>query len=230
MLLTTDEYIDRIAKRTVENSENIKQKDRQRRHSFVDLYGVEYTRQGDGSNPATFYISISPDMVYMERFEFKIIVSPFLTSNGMGTNTASPVIGSTELETSLVKSGNEITGVNITPNPHTHTIGAHTHGLSPGVGSTPAQAGDYRMFIEGIDVTPYLMAQYDWVNGEGVWPNLVIGEDYDILEVASDLVAEGRSGEADLLTSSGYKRVQITGPGPFSVTLVNYLKYSHRNR
>ena len=228
--MTPEEYLERIAARTVSNTENIQQKDRQRRHSFVDLYGVEFTRQGDANNPATFYVSISPDMVYMERFEFKLIVSPFLSANGVGTSISTPVIDATELTAELVKTGSEITGVEITPNPHTHELSAHTHGLNPGVGSTPAASGDYRLYIEGIDVTPYLMAQHDWVSGEGVWPSLVIGEDYDMLEVASDLVAEGKKGEADLLTSSGYKRVQITGPGPFSVTLVNYLKYSHRNR
>ena len=223
MIISGQEAIQRLAERSYHNKQNIEQSDQQRRHSFVDLYGVEYTRQGDNGFPATFYISISPDMVYLERFEFKLIISPFLSGNGGGTNVATPVIE----ETSLSVSGGQIS-----PNPHTHNLTSHTHGLSAGIGSTPVTASDFRVYIENIDVTAYLMAQYngEWINGEGVYPDIKIGKDYDILEVASDMIAEGKKTQADKLTSSGYKKVQITSEHPFSVTLVNYLKYSHMNR
>lgn len=222
MIISGQEAIQKIAERSYYNKKNIEQSDQQRRHNFVDLYGVEYTRQGDNGFPATFYISISPDMVYLERFEFKLIISPFLSGNGGGTNVAAPVIEETSL---TIQNGQ------ISPNPHSHNLTAHTHGLTPGIGSTPVTASDFRILIEGIDVTAYLMAQYgEWIDGEGVYPSIEIGKDYDILEVASDMIAEGKKDQADKLTSSGYKRVQITSAHPFSVTLVNYLKYSHMNR
>ena len=63
-----------------------------------------------------------------------------------------------------------------------------------------------------------------------MYPSLEIGRDYDILEVASDLIGEGRQEDADKLLRAGYKAIEITAGSPFSITLVNYLKYSHLNR
>ena len=104
--------------------------------------------------------------------------------------------------------------------------------MTAGVTPITTTASDFRVRVEGIDVTPYLMAQYGgaWLNGEGVYPSLNIGEDYDILEVASDLIGEGRQADADKLLRSGYKAIEISAGGPFSVSLVLYLKYSHLNR
>lgn len=221
MILTQQQAIQRLSEKVYDNTRNIRQKDRQRRHNFVDLYGVEYTRQGDKGTPATFYISISPDMVYLERFEFKLIVQPFASySNGMETSVVQVN------DTSLSVSNNAVA-----PNPHKHSTQAHTHNLTSGITLTPTTANDFRIYIEGIDITAYLMAQYGfWISGEGVYPSLEIGEDFDILEVACDLVAEGRGADADKITHSGYKQVKITSNAPFQVTLVNYLKYSHMNR
>lgn len=220
MIKTLDEALSAIAERTYENTMDIRQKNRQRRHQVVDVYGVEYTRLGDNGFPAKFYISISPDMVYLERFEFKLIIQPFVsTSSGVGNteltlNTIATVSGTTlELHDDVV-----------TPDPHTHS-------LTSGIGLTHTTASDFTVSIDGVDVTPYLMAQYgEWISGEGVYPSLEIGQDYDVLEVASDLMAEGNETDANKLTSPGYKLIQISSSGPFQVTLVNYLKYSHLNR
>lgn len=222
MRLTTDQALERVAQRVFDNTQNIRQKDRQRRHNVVDLNGVEYTRQGDKSTPATFYISISPDMVYMERFEFKLIVQPF-ASYSSGVESATVEVDNTSLS---------VSGGSITPNPHSHTTQAHTHNLTEGIALSESTAGSFRVSVEGIDITAYLMAQFDgdWIDGEGVYPSLKIGQDYDILEVASDMEAEGNSSDADTLVHPGYKKVQITADAPFQVTLVNYLRYSHMNR
>lgn len=213
--------LERIAQRTYENTRSIRQDNNQRRHQVVDLYGVEYTRQGDSANPAQFYISISPDMVYLERFEFKLIVQPFVSYvNG----TESKVV--TVNDTSLTVSNNSIT-----PNPHKHTTESHNHNLSHGISLTHTTASDFGVWIEGVNVTPYLAAQFDaWIEGEGVYPSIRIGQDYDVLQVACDLVAEGREDEAERLIHPGYKEVVITSNAPFQITLVNYLKYSHLNR
>lgn len=223
MLITQNEAIERIAQRTAYNTKDIKQKNRQRRHQVVDMYGVEYTRQGDGGSPATFYISISPDMVYLERFEFKLIIQPFVsTVSTSGIQSATVDVNDTSLS---------IANQAITPNPHKHTTSPHTHNVVSGVSLIHTTSSSFTVSIEGIDVTPYLMAQYgEWIDGEGVYPSLDIGKDYDILEVASDLVAEGRDADAEKLTKAGYKAISITSDAPFQVTLVNYLKYSHINR
>lgn len=242
MILSQEEAIIRISERVAENKKRIDRMLKQRRNQVVDMYGVEFTRQGAANSPARFYISITPDLVYLERFEFKLIVSPFIsTVGGIGATTLTAsgsggydVVTQQDLE-SILNSDNcssfpDDTGgggstSGISPNPHTHEV-------LPGITSVPVTANDFRVKIEGIDVTPYLMAQYggEWLNGEGVYPSLEIGRDYDILEVASDLIGEGRKADADKLLRSGYKAVEITASQPFSVTLVLYLKMSHCNR
>lgn len=212
--MTPEQALTRVAERTYDNTEDIRQKNRQRRHQVLDLYGVEYTRQGTQGAPATFYISMSPDMVYMERFEFKLIIQPFvipIASNGL-------------TPTSLSVTENESGTHTISPNPHTHNVIA-------GLTFVNTTASDFRVVIEGVDITANLMAQYDsWISGEGVYPSTDILNNYDILEVASDLTAEGRTADADKLTHAGYKKVQIYSDSPFEVTLVLYTKYSHLNR
>lgn len=193
----------------------------QRRNLVTDMYGVEYTRQGTADHPATFYLSITPDLVYLERFQFKLIIAPFQSTVGsvsVGTLTVD--------DTSLVVANNAIT-----PNPHSHTVQGNLN-VTAGVTMTDPSATDWKVSIEGIDITPYLMAQYNnaWIGGTGAYPDSVINHDYDILEVASDLIGEGRESDADTLISPGYKKVEISASTSFAVTLVLYLKLSHVNR
>lgn len=220
MWMTQGEALERVAQVTANNAKLLRQNYTQRRDVPVDLYGIEYYRHGDANYPATFYISITPDMVYMERFEFKLIIQSFMSTTGeIGETSLSPGPYATVTEPRLVLSNQAVT-----PNPHTHTI-------TPGLSSTPVTGSDFRVKIENIDVTPYLMAQYDsWISGEGIYPSLDINKNYDILQVASDLVAEGNESGAGTLTCSGYKKVEISSGGPFDVVLVNYLKMSHANR
>ena len=47
----------------------------QRRNHTVDFYGYEFSRDGcTSSKPATIGISISQDLIYYERFEFKLFI------------------------------------------------------------------------------------------------------------------------------------------------------------
>ena len=242
MIITEQEAIERVAEQTVRNKERWSQALKQRRHQVVDMYGVEYTRAGDANNPARFYISISPDMVYLERFEFKLIINPFLSTGGSQTSSVSlTVSGGGDVDCIpdadidyIVNNGSAPNGGgsgddeggdgSISPNPHAHSI-------IPGITSIPTTASDFRVRVEGIDVTPYLAAQYgEWISGEGVYPSLDIGKDYDLLEVASDMVGEGRKDLADVITRSGYKAIEITSGSPFTCTLVLYSKFSHLNR
>lgn len=222
MRVTAIEALERVGNRVAYNTDDVRQKNRQRRNQTVDLYGYEFTRNGDGGSPADFYISISPDMIYLQRFEFKLIVQPFISTVTGGTQSATVTVNNESLS---------LSGSNITPNPHKHTTNAHTHNLVNGIATVQTTATDFVITIEGVDVTPYLMAQYgEWIAGEGVYPSLDIGQNYDILEVASDLYAEGRETDAEKLVSAGYKKVQISSGSPFSVTMVMYLKYSHMSR
>lgn len=229
MRLEAEEAIEYLSQRTYNNTRDRLQKNRQRRNVPVDLYGVEYTRMGDQGTPATFYISISPDMVYLERFEFKLIVSPFLSTVGSGTSEVTVGINSSMEAVQLNLNNNQIT-----PNPHAHTLEVnaqpHTHTLTSGI--TPAQVTAQNFFISvaGIDITAYLAAQGQWIDGEGIFPSVKIGEDFDILEVASAMMAENKEDEAKALVAPGYKQVAISADGPFQVTLVLYVKYSHLNR
>lgn len=233
-MITMEKAIERIAERTVENTEDIRRLNLQRRNPPVDIYGMEFTRQGGPGAPATFYISISPDMVYMERFEFKLIIQPFLTTSGTSTGSQNITIDETSIlpsDYARVEGTTLYIDHNTVIDPHTHTVSGHSHSQTPGAGLTPVTASDFLISVEGIDVTPYLMAQYGtWINGEGVYPSIKINEDYDLLEVASDFMAEGRTDDAHTITKSGYKQVKITSNSLFSVTLVLYCKYAHANR
>ena len=220
MRLTTDQALERVAKSAYDSRELLRQDMRQRRHQVTDMTGIEYIRQGDASTPAVFYISISRNMVYMERFSFKLIVQPFATYSS-GTDSATVDVNTTSLS---------VSGSDISPNPHDHTTKSHTHNLTSGITLTHTEADDFRIYIEGVEITEYLMAQYDWIDGEGVFPSKDIDKSYDILEVASDMTAEGRTEDADKLIHPGYKEVKITGNAPFQITMSLNLRYSHNNR
>lgn len=222
MIISPFEAIERVAARTARNSQDIAQKNKQRRYSVVDSNGMEFTRLGDVNAPARFYISVSPDMVYYHRFEFKLIIQPFTTTVSGGTDAVAVTVDDTSLE---------IQNNQITPNPHKHTTVAHSHNIVSGITPTPVTATVFGVKVEGIDITPYLAAQYnDWISGEGIWPYLDIEKDYDLLQVANDLRAEQRYADAAKLVKAGYKAVEVTANGPFQVTLVLYLKYDHLNR
>lgn len=235
MRISYGEALDRVAERVYENKKSIRQSDLQRRDRVLDLYGIEYYRVGDGGAPARFYISASPDLVYWERFEFKLIIQPFVSTAGSGVTSATVQVNST---TATVKDTSlSVSSSSITPNPHTHagephshTTNAHTHNINAGVTLYPVTATNFRLSVEGIDITPYLMAQGQWIDGEGVFPSLDIEKNFDLLEVASDLWDEGRETDANKILQSGFKPIEISASGPFSCTLVNYIKYSHMNR
>lgn len=250
--MTIEQAINILAERTLQNSQDINQKNLQRRHQVVDLYGVEYSRLGDASNPAIIYISISPDMEYIERFQFKLIITPFRSSVGSMSASGQGAIGETSLtvEHDIIPTnlGNDeydlmFTDPVITPNPHTHTLSGLTVTATPGVTITniPASA-QFRVKVfdpvddpgmqNAVDITQMLASQYNnqWISGAGVYPSLQIDHDYDILQVACEMEGLGLTTQRKLLTDPGYKGIIVQANCPFGVTLVNYLKYSHLNR
>lgn len=63
-----------LAERTHDSKKNLSEKDKQRRNQVVDLFGVDLSRQSNSDNEAILYVSVSSDLVYYERFQFKIYI------------------------------------------------------------------------------------------------------------------------------------------------------------
>lgn len=212
-----------------------------------DLYGVEFTHNGDALHPATFYVSVSPDLVYYERFAFKFIIEPFSSSvSSVNIQSEAMTIGETSLALSGGNGSRIVNGTStveemsvgsIQPNPHTHeTSGGTVSGsVNYGIKKISTASANWRVKIHGVDITPYLIEQHDgeWIDGEGIYPSNRVDskEDfYDILDVACMLNAEGRTEDRDKLLAPEFKKVEVLSDAPFSLTAFLYLKYSHLNR
>lgn len=210
MINSLSDAISVVAEKTYDNTRSIQKSNRQRRDEFVDLYGIEFTKSGSADSPAVFHVSVSGDAAYIERFQFKLVIEPFQ----VGVS-----ISQTELQ---------INGSSITPNPHDHS-------LTAGVTNIPVTTGNFTIECEGIDITPYLRAQcveseWDWFDGEGVYPSTDLEQSFDLMEVACDMEAEGNSDDARKILRQGWKPIKLSGDQPFSATMVLYLKYQHMNR
>lgn len=202
-----------------------------------DLYGQPFIVYGDASNPAKFYISISPDMVYIERFAFKFVIIPYQTTVTGGTSSETVVVNNRSLE--IEGTG---TSAEIKPNPHNHTTQAHSHNLITGTSYVHTTSRNWRVFIEGIEITDYLREQVsDIENGwlgektpiENVYPDKSLGDIthfYDILDVASVMDAQGKTSEREELLAPEMKLVEIRSDAPFGIQAYLYLKLSHLNR
>lgn len=216
-----------VAEKTYQNSKKISQNDRQRRDEFVDLYGIEFARNSSsksgGTNEAKFRVSVSGDAAYMERFQFKIDVEGFQSTAGAETGTTSvkEVPDTVSGDTLILKD-------TLTPNPHKHSIIA-------GTATIPVTTSNWAVECEGIPITEYLMAQcvengWRWFDGEGVFPSTELEQSFDLLEVACDLEAEGRTEDAAKILRQGWKPISLIADQPFYATMVLYLKYQHMNR
>lgn len=222
---TYGEALSRIAERTVDNYRQLRKDKTQRRVSFVDLYGIEYLRQGDADHPATFYISISPDFMYYERFALKLQIMPF-ASTVKGIDFSSATIGDTSLS---------ISNDSIQPNPHTHSLNDISVGADYGLVFVDTTSDNWQIKIHDVDCTAYFMAQQDgeWIEGEGIYPNNRtedMTDFYDILAAACDMSAEGETSNANKLLAPEMKKVEIISDAPFQVAAMVYVKFSTVNR
>lgn len=199
-MMTLGKQLNILAEKTYDLKKNMSEKDKQRRNQVVDLYGVDFYREShltsDGEHLASIWVSISPDLVYYERFQFKLYIA------------------NTEATDFKVKVRTDVKN----------------------------DDGSYDK-DKKIDITPYLIAQENgaWITGasEYPYPTDDVGEEpdpskpaksYDMLEVISDMYAEGKDNYATALERPEFKRFQIVADKPFSVALILYLKYSHLNR
>ncbi|MCB5951818.1 hypothetical protein LI951_07055 [Enterococcus sp. BWT-B8] len=220
MNMTYDRALNQLAERVGDRTAESRQNQFQRRNQVVDVYGMEFTRQGDTNHPASFYISVSPDLIYYERFEFKIIIQPFAMPIGGGGATGSTVV-------QVEDTGLTVNQNTISPNPHSHSTVPHNHSLDAGISMFTSSVSDFEIWVEGINLTPYFQAVYpeSWIDGEGVYPSDGLAN-FDLLKIAGYLPAWQRG----KILATGYKKVELKGQGVFNATLVNYLKYSHVNR
>lgn len=76
------EYMNALSEKILDNSKQLKRSVHQRRNGMEDLYGVCFsshateTNKDSGRYEATFYVSLSPDYIYLHRFAFKFVIMP----------------------------------------------------------------------------------------------------------------------------------------------------------
>lgn len=85
-LVTIEEYMNKVAEKTIDNSQQLKRGVHQRRNGMEDLYGVCFSAHATEANDqgryeAKFYVSLSPDYVYIHRFAFKFVIMPSIVQD-----------------------------------------------------------------------------------------------------------------------------------------------------
>lgn len=238
MSINYDDAIQRIAERTIENTKELRKSKLQRRTEFTDLYGIPFTVQGDASNPAEFYISISPDLISFMRFQFKLHIQSFKASVSSVSSGGGEVDETALAVDPVVENSSStavIDSVGVVPNPHSHSMTGGSATLNYGIKKITTTSDSWAVSIDGIDITDYLIEQQggDWIEGEGVYPsNRIDGTEdfYDVLSVASLLYNSNAKESAERLLRPGFKLVQIASDAPFAATMYLYCKYSNMGR
>ena len=202
MKKTYEDVFNMLLERTSDNTKLLKKSNEQRRNGMEDLYGIMFSKDSvekDGEHTATFYVSLSPDYVYLSRFAFKLVIE--------------------RKEGDVPPSGDE-------------------------------EAWEF--YVDGVDVTDYLMEQHDgyWIDGAGIYPSRDLDDPdepddepnfYDILDVASLMQTEideetDADRKAELVKAQnrvlrrGFKPIAIKSEAPFHLDAYGYFKYSHLNR
>lgn len=77
--ITVENAISRVAERASDNATELRKSRLQRRTEFTDLYGVPFYaesvyNESNDVHEAKFYISVSPDLVYFMRYQFKLFI------------------------------------------------------------------------------------------------------------------------------------------------------------
>lgn len=194
--VTLDQYLGMLSEKTIDNTRQLKRGVNQRRNGMEDLYGVCFTsyanEEKEGRYNARFFISLSPDYIYLHRFAFKFVVMPSITED-----------------------------------------------------EDPSEGRDWKITIDGVDITPYLLEQMGkeptdpLFTGEGVYPDRNLEDRvesfYDILDVASVMIAEGQDPDDETsnvykIMRARFKPVVISSKKPFTIDSYLYLKYSNTNR
>lgn len=217
-----------LAEKTLDNTRQLKKGINQRRNGMEDLYGICFSANADATNCAKFYISLSPDYVYLHRFAFKLVIKPY----------ASTVYGMT--------SGDIDQSVFIINNTSTldESLSGGGGSVNWGIKKFDTDSQQWKIEIDGVDITDYLMEQHNimppspLINGMGIYPNNSLYEEdkenfYDILDVVSVMIAEDTDesrANAKKILRPTFKPIEISSNKKFGCDLYLYLKYSIVNR
>lgn len=240
--ISTEKFLNTVIEKSVDHDRILRRGIDQRRNGLEDLYGQPFIVYGDESSPATFYISISPDYIYLERYAFKFVIQPYQTSVTGGTSGETVIVDNRNLTIENANATNPHTH-QITPNPHNHTTRPHTHNLITGKSFIHTTSTNWEVWIAGVNVTEYLQEQVAdipgaWLGerGEAVYPTNSLEETgervnfFDILDVVNVMHAEGKHEHVNKLLKPELKIVEIKSDAPFGIQAYLYLKYSNINR
>lgn len=211
----TEEYVlGMIVERTKKNTEHTNEPNKQRRNLVTDDFDKEYSTMGNKDQPGKVYLSISPDMDRIARWEFKVIVEPFFMPVAADTTAIQPVT------LSVAKHGvDEVP--KITPNPHTHSINA-------GVTLVPTDFKDVRIFLDDYDLTAQFKAQFpSWISSnQGMYPDMTVGNRFDIIKALSVIPADKRTS----ILQQGYHVLEFKVDSLFSFKVREFKRYNGMNR
>ena len=91
MKLTRQKQLNILAERTHDLKKNVSEKDKQRRNQVVDLFGMDISRYSNENNETLMYVSISADLIYYMRFQFKVYIETTHTLNNFKIYVVSKV-------------------------------------------------------------------------------------------------------------------------------------------
>lgn len=248
----TNSFVDtlnRLAERSAVDGKTIGRVQLQRQNQVVDDYGTPHRSDGSKDSPAYFIISVSPDMINLVRFEFRITIKATRVAIGNMEAIGSAIVVLDHAGLAMTEQGAQTTSpVTLEINEagelyppmhdhtvpgHTHNIDAHTHGTQPhthnidtGVTDVPVQANTFGISINGHDITSLIQSLYPgmWLTGQGVFPSSV--STFDWLKIASNAPEH----IAQSILQSRNHRIEISGNGAFTAEYISYLKYPYVSR
>lgn len=240
-----------------ENLYDVKNRQRtdilQRRNSVVNIYGQVLTGHVDYGQDAIIGFSVSPDLIYYSQFAIKIELEPFYLgqpSSGGGSGSSESVYLNVSKSLSLddyqlaskgdidsmftsdsvgnVPTLDKTVGgsISISPNPHNHGGGGGGGGSSSAT-TASFDPSSLEIWLDGVDLTPYFIAQYgqNTVHGYGVYPTDGVAT-YDILEAVNYM----SDADYEKALKTGYKRFEVKADGIVEIKIHLYLSYNFVNR
>lgn len=203
MKLTRQKQLNILAERTHDLKKNVSEKDKQRRNQVVDLFGMDISRYSNENNETLMYVSVSADLIYYMRFQFKVYIETTHTLNNFKIYVVSKV---EQPDGTYVKERIDIT-------PYLQAQITDDDG-------TPLQ------WINGDNDGKA------WPNNRTVDEDDpdATGNAYDLLEVASMMRAEGETEKAAAIERAEFKTIVMKADNDFFAAMILYLKYSHLGR
>ena len=72
-MMNYDDALIKVAERTQNNRKQNRQDTMQRRHQVTEIYGQEYTAQGDSNTPAIVYLPVVRTLYITKLWSFKFV-------------------------------------------------------------------------------------------------------------------------------------------------------------